>query len=114
MVRQIHAVDRQMFVREPLRFQGSIPVFSESNVYTANYEQIADDHLVSLRETGSNPFIPERLWVQTEASTVSLIKKHSKAGDRILDVGVGLGRLLSLCRFLFMAEYLRALRCWEI
>jgi SAM-dependent methyltransferase len=39
--------------------------------------------------------MPEPLWVQSEKSTVFLIEKYAKPGDLILDVGVGLGRILS-------------------
>lgn len=88
-------VSRHVYAREPLRFQGSIPVFSESNEYTDNYERISADHLAYHRRNGTNPFIPENLWVQMEDSTIELIRKYSKSGNMILDVGVGLGRLLS-------------------
>jgi SAM-dependent methyltransferase len=86
---------RDVFAREPLSFRGTIPVFSESSEYTDNYEQIAADHLASFHRDGTNPWIKEYLWVQMENSTVDLIKKHSKPNDMVLDVGVGLGRLLS-------------------
>jgi SAM-dependent methyltransferase len=48
-----------------------------------------------MQHNGSNPFIPEKLWVQIENSTVALIQKYAKPGKKILDTGVGLGRLLS-------------------
>ena len=85
----------EIFRKEPIRFHGNIPVFSHSNEYTDNYGKISDDHLESLRRNGTNPFIPEDLWVEFEKSTAELIKKYSKPGGRVLDVGVGLGRLLS-------------------
>jgi ubiquinone/menaquinone biosynthesis C-methylase UbiE len=86
---------QEIYIREPVSFHGSIPVFSVTNEYTENYEQISDDHLKSLWQNGINPWIPEDLWVQMENSTVELVKKYSEPGDMILDVGVGLGRLLS-------------------
>jgi SAM-dependent methyltransferase len=86
---------QHVHAREPLRFQGSIPGVSESSEYTDNYERTSEDHLASYRKNGTNPFIPENLWVQMEDSTIQLIKKYSTSGDMILDVGVGLGRLLS-------------------
>ena len=86
---------QEIYIREPISFHGSIPVFSITNEYTDNYEQISDDHLKSLWQNGINPWIPEDLWVQMENSTVELVKKYSKPGEMILDVGVGLGRLLS-------------------
>lgn len=85
----------EIYSRKPLRFQGTIPVFSAPSEYTANYERISRDHLKSMRQNGSNPFIPEELWVQLDNSTIALIKKYSKQGEKILDTGVGLGRLLS-------------------
>lgn len=84
-----------VYAREPLFFRGDIPVFSEQDQYTANYEKISEEHLKSMRVTGENPFMPEPLWVQGEKSTVFLIEKYVKPGDLILDVGVGLGRILS-------------------
>jgi SAM-dependent methyltransferase len=83
------------YSRQPLRFEGGIPVFSPHDDYTANYERIAGDHLTSLVGDGKNPFIPEDLWIQTEDSTELLITKYARPGDVILDVGVGTGRLLS-------------------
>jgi SAM-dependent methyltransferase len=85
----------EIFIKEPLRFHGKIPVFSCLNEYTENYERISEDHLKFLRQNGTNPFIPEDLWVEFERSTADLITKYSVQGDRVLDVGVGLGRLLS-------------------
>ncbi|OGW38651.1 MAG: hypothetical protein A2Y97_07385 [Nitrospirae bacterium RBG_13_39_12] len=84
-----------VYAREPIGYRGTIPIFSDSNDYTDNYEQISADHLTSLQRHGTNPFIPEDLWIQYENSTIELIRKYAKQGDTILDVGVGLGRLLS-------------------
>jgi len=84
-----------VYGREPLGSRGRIPIFSMSNNYTDNYERISLDHLDSLRRYGVNPFIPEALWLQYEHSTIELIRKYSKPAHMILDVGVGLGRLLS-------------------
>lgn len=83
------------YALEPLRFEGGIPVFSEADAYLENYTRIANDHLAYLATKGANPFIPERLWTEMEDSTGRLITKYTKDGDRILDAGVGLGRLLS-------------------
>lgn len=88
-------MENEIYRKEPLRYLESIPVFSVSNEYTDNYERISEDHLESMRRNGTNPFISEDLWVQCERSTIHLVKKYSRPGDRILDVGVGLGRLLS-------------------
>ena len=83
------------YVLSPLKHQGTIPVFSQTNDYTQNYERISEDHLVALDNQGHNPFMDEVLWQEMEESTLSLINKHCPQGGKILDVGVGLGRLLS-------------------
>ena len=84
-----------VYKHEPFGYQGTIPIFSIPNDYTDNYERISLDHLKSLERNGTNPFIPEELWLQYEDSTIKLIRKYSKPAHMILDVGVGLGRLLS-------------------
>jgi SAM-dependent methyltransferase len=83
-----------LYARAPLRMHGEIPVFSAADGYTENYASISADHLAELERTAENPWIPEELWRESEASTLALIQRHSRPGDRILDVGVGLGRLL--------------------
>lgn len=88
-------MSNSIYSREPLSYEGSIPIFSFINEYVENYEKISADHLRSLRDSGTNPFIPEDIWRQLENSTIELIEKYSHAGEMILDVGVGLGRLLS-------------------
>jgi ubiquinone/menaquinone biosynthesis C-methylase UbiE len=82
----------------PIRYVDDIPVFSETNEYVENYEKIASDHLNKMKETGENPFIPEDMWLDMEQSTRELVMKYSNHvdGNRLLDVGVGLGRLLCL------------------
>ncbi len=82
------------FVTQPIEIRDGIPVFSKHDSYIENYEHIARDHLQSQAETKENPFIPEELWVILEDSTRTLIQKHVAAGGKILDVGVGLGRVL--------------------
>jgi SAM-dependent methyltransferase len=79
---------------EPLSFFNDIPVFSASNSYIKNYEKISSDHVTHFELTGHNPFMNEAHWKDIEQSTSTLIKKYitgSKA--KILDVGVGMGRL---------------------
>lgn len=83
-----------LYAKEPLGFHEGIPLFSEVNSYIANYEQISADHLAAYRRNGTNPFIAENLWVEMEGSTAELVKKHARRGEKILDVGVGMGRLL--------------------
>lgn len=77
----------------PSTFRDGIPVFTAEDDYVRNYEAIAGDHLASLSRGEGNPFIPEALWRELEDSTRELILRHA-GGGRILDVGVGLGRLL--------------------
>lgn len=83
------------FFKSPLSYRNSIPIFSESDEYIKNYEKISYDHVVSTVDGKSNPWIEESVWKESEDSTASLLKKYSKDGQRILDVGIGLGRLLS-------------------
>lgn len=84
-----------IYARKPLTMHGTIPVFSSTDDYTENYARIATDHLTALSTTGQNPFIPEELWVQLEEATAERIRHYASAGDRILDIGVGTGRLLA-------------------
>jgi SAM-dependent methyltransferase len=84
-----------VYAREPLSFRDSIPVFSLPDDYIENYEKISADHVSAMTEENENPWIEEELWTAMEASTIELVKKYSQPGDTILDVGVGLGRLLS-------------------
>lgn len=88
-------MNKNIYEREPLEIRDGIPVFSQSNEYTSNYETISHDHLASMAKDGTNPFIAEKVWQEMEQSTVALVKKYAKPGDKILDVGVGLGRVLS-------------------
>jgi SAM-dependent methyltransferase len=78
------------FDREPIRFHGTIPVFSEPNEYTECYEKMAERRLEFVREHGTI----EEDRLQSENVTLDLIRKYSKADQTILDVGIGLARLL--------------------
>jgi SAM-dependent methyltransferase len=84
-----------LFNRDPDSVVDGIPVFAERDEYVANYETIAADHLAAEGATGRNPFIEEQLWRDSEASTIELVRRYAATGDRVLDVGVGLGRLLA-------------------
>jgi SAM-dependent methyltransferase len=86
--------ESELFNRPPLRIDDGTAVFSDSTPYTDNYARIASDHLASLVTTGHNPFISEELWRESEASTRDLVRRYARPGSRVLDVGVGLGRLL--------------------
>lgn len=85
---------KYLFKRPPIVFRDGIPVFSAEDRYVENYKKIAADHVASIKTGHSNPFIGEELWQTLEQSTRELIIKYAKPGDRLLDVGVGLGRLL--------------------
>jgi ubiquinone/menaquinone biosynthesis C-methylase UbiE len=87
--------DDAPYVRLPLRRSGSIPVFCASNEYRENYEKISDDHLTAEEKDGRNPFMDPTLWDEIEDCTVQIIEKHVPTSSRVLDVGVGTGRLLT-------------------
>jgi SAM-dependent methyltransferase len=82
------------FKKEPLKERDGIKYFSLPDFYTENYEKISADHISHFTKTESNPFIEETLWQESEEATVAEVKKHLKPGFKVLDVGVGLGRLL--------------------
>ena len=90
------ALNNSIYSRPPLYFDGSIPVFSRRNEFVKNYEKVAQDHIDAISDTCNNPWIEEESWRIMEASTLELILRWSRPGDRILDVGVGLGRLLKM------------------
>jgi SAM-dependent methyltransferase len=79
---------------QPLRVVDGLPVFSSADGYVENYQRIAADHVAAIRPGQANPFIGDELWQALEDSTRVLVLKHVAPGSRILDVGVGLGRLL--------------------
>ncbi len=82
------------FSRAPLREVDGIPVFCETDRYTTNYERVALDHLAAMRPGVDNPFIPDELWKTLDSSTRALVERHTAPGGSVLDVGVGLGRVL--------------------
>lgn len=82
------------YIREPLKVVKSIPVFSYEDRYTDNYKKIASDHVEAMQKKGQNPFIDEGLWLELERSTKILIDKYVPDNVNVLDVGVGLGRIL--------------------
>jgi 2-polyprenyl-3-methyl-5-hydroxy-6-metoxy-1,4-benzoquinol methylase len=95
--------DNTVYCKEPLGEYQGVPFFSIVDDYISNYEKIAHDHVTKATEKRSNPFTEESLLIELEESTVLLVKKYISAGDSILDVGVGLGRLLS--RFDNVSKY---------
>lgn len=87
-------MDVTIYNRAPHATCNGIPVFHQTDDYSANYDQIAKDHLLALEGGLPNPFIPESIWQIMEHSTLALLRKYGVPGDNVLDVGVGLGRLL--------------------
>lgn len=83
-----------LYRAKPIDWRNGIPVFTIPDAYSENYERMAADHLEHASRTGENPFIDEELWREAEESTRALIRAHVSPGGRVLDVGVGTGRLL--------------------
>ncbi len=90
----------RIFNKHPIDIIDGIPIFSNINEeYIKNYGKISHDHLKAIKEGCENPFIDPKLWEEMENSTLELIVKYlgkfkQKKKIKILDVGVGLGRLL--------------------
>jgi SAM-dependent methyltransferase len=82
------------YLRPPLEFLDGIPAFSIRDRYIDNYRQIAADHLAAMKGGTENPFIDTDLWIKLENSTRTLVRKYVADGARVLDAGVGLGRIL--------------------
>jgi len=82
------------YVKPPLEVIDGIPVFSAHDRYVENYKKIASDHLSAMQPGSDNPFIENELWIRLDQSTRDLINKYVADGACILDVGVGLGRVL--------------------
>lgn len=80
----------EVYNREPLYTLRGIPVFTHPDEYTENYSKIATARLNRLDEIGH--LEPERM--EAECSTIRLIKKYGRVGQKILDVGIGQGRHL--------------------
>lgn len=67
---------------------------------------IAEELLDCMEREEKNPFIEEKMWKGAEIDTVQICHKYIEKGDRkILDVGVGTGRLLSYKCFDNMQKY---------
>lgn len=91
------------YLKEPIEWFDDIPVFSKIDNYTENYHKIASDHVSRITNNSENPWIRNEVWDEMELSTVELIQKYLKGVKqqqvyKILDVGVGLGRLLQKIR----------------
>jgi SAM-dependent methyltransferase len=88
-----------VYKSNPIKIVDGIPIFSEEDSYIKNYEQISEDHLFTLNTENRNPFMDSDHSQEIDNSTVEIINKyldlmHSKENVKILDVGVGLGKIL--------------------
>jgi SAM-dependent methyltransferase len=86
------------FRGSPIALEGGIPRFCDLDAYVGNYQRIAADHVRAMRPGASNPFIEDALWKVLEHSTQDILLRHLSPGSSILDVGVGLGRVLGPLR----------------
>ncbi len=89
----------EIYIKEPYDYIDSIPVFCDlNNDYVKNYEKIAENHIKAIKKGIENPFIDRNLWNEMENSTLNLINKYLEKIEtdsiKVLDVGVGLGRIL--------------------
>ncbi len=83
-----------LYAVPPLSWEEDIPVFIPRDAYVENYDRISRDHLARLEKDGVNPFIDPIHWAQSEHATREALRRHVRPGQRILDVGVGLGGVL--------------------
>lgn len=88
----------KIYKNKPLYFSKNIPVFSNKDEYILNYEKICADHVEKIKLENDNPWISNKVWESMEFSTSQLFDKYLSLlgveNPKVLDVGVGLGRLL--------------------
>jgi len=87
-------MDNDIYRLPPVDCKDGIPVFSLPGSYVENYQDIARSQIETFNRSGGNPFVPVD-WDPVEESTRILIRKYARPGDRILDVGAGVGALLA-------------------
>lgn len=85
---------QDIYVKQPITVVNNVPVFCDHGEYVNNYEKISQDHIDAITVNSSNPFIADEVWEEIEKNTFNSLINTVKAGDRVLDVGVGTGRLL--------------------
>lgn len=103
-----------LYKKTPLGYDDDIPIFSEVDDYVDSYTKISNDHLSSITGDEENPWIKKWVWEQMERGTVQHIQNcifQSNRSLKILDVGVGLGRLLDDVR---KANYGRELNLYGV
>ena len=90
-------MSKEVYSREPRCIERGVPIFidRQNDSYVENYDEISTDHIASLEEGKGNPFIDSATWDQIERNTIAQGKRHIKPGMKVLDVGVGTGRLLA-------------------
>jgi SAM-dependent methyltransferase len=96
----------ECYNRPPLSEQDGISIFSQQDAYVENYVKISSDHVAAITKDSDNPWIEADVWEEMEVSTLQHVidSLHGSSNTvRILDVGVGLGRLLERIR---SSEYL--------
>ena len=92
----MHSCPRVPYVRVPRATTATgIPIFAAEDAYTRNYDAIARKHLATMDKEGVNPFMSEATWDAIDRTTGAILNDVVRAGDTLLDAGVGLGRLLS-------------------
>ncbi len=85
-----------VYKSEPIEIIDGIPIFEHvRDGYLRNYARIASDHIAAMSKEVDNPFIDTELWRQLEDSTRELVGRYSSPGTRVLDAGVGLGRVMA-------------------
>ena len=87
-----------IYKKKPLFISKNIPIFSDKDEYILNYEKICADHVEKIKLENDNPWIPKEDWGSMELTTRQLFDKYFSLtrleNPKVLDVGVGLGRLL--------------------
>lgn len=82
-----------VYSRQPRDWFEDIPVFSTASAYSKNYDDIAQDHLHHLAAHGRSPFMSEHQINESNKATTDLVKRHVGKGGKILDAGVGMGKM---------------------
>ncbi len=83
--------------RPPISELDGIPIFSQQDAYVQNYVKISSDHVAAITKESNNPWIKDHVWEEMESGTLKHVFDTIQGTSekiRILDVGVGLGRLL--------------------
>ncbi len=79
---------------DPIEIVEDIPVFSRKNAYIENYEQISMVHLENKVCGIENPWVDQEELDSIDNSTIDLLRKYVAPGRKILDVGIGMAKIL--------------------